>query len=93
VLGPLGFSWPLTVKSVPSMFKYDWSQFDAKTGLIFMIGVLLVFNVMGDSDFAWFAAGTIALLAWCTVLLAPPQSLRRDLNLRRLRLRRTRRIP
>lgn len=54
------------------MFKYDWSQFDAKTGLIFMFGVLLVFNVMGGSEFAWFAAGTSALLAWVTILLAPP---------------------
>lgn len=62
------------------MFKYDWSQFDAKTGLIFMAGVLLVFNVMGGSEFAWFAAGTSALLAWCTILLLPPQSLRRDLT-------------
>ena len=62
------------------MFKYDWSQFDAKTGLIFMAGVLLVFNTMGGSEFAWFAAGTSALLAWITILLVPPQSLRRDLT-------------
>jgi len=61
------------------MFKYDWSQFDAKTGLIFMVGVLVVFTAMGGSDFAWYAAGTTALLAWCTILLVPPQSLRRDL--------------
>lgn len=60
------------------MFKYDWSQFDAKTGLIFMISVLFVFNVMGDSTFAWLAAGTSAVLAWCTTLLVPPQSRRRD---------------
>ena len=80
VVGPLGLGWPLTVKARPVIFKYDWSQFDAKTGLIFMIGVLLVFNVMGDSDFAWFAAGTSALLAWCTIFLVPPQSRRRDLT-------------
>jgi len=62
------------------MFKYDWSQFDAKTGLIFMVSVLLVFNMMGGSDFAWYAAGTSALLAWLTILLVPPQSRRRDLT-------------
>ena len=62
------------------MFKYDWSQFDAKTGLIFMTGLLVVFNAMGGSEFAWFAAGTSALLAWCTILLVPPQSLQRDLT-------------
>jgi len=61
------------------MFKYDWSQFDAKAGLIFMVGVLVVFTAMGGSDFAWYAAGTTALLAWCTILLVPPQSLKRDL--------------
>ena len=61
------------------MFKYDWSQFDAKTGLIFMAGVLVVFYVMGNTTTA-VAVGTAALLAWCTVLLVPPQSLRLDLT-------------
>ena len=54
------------------MFKYDWTQFDAKIGLIFMVGVLLVFNLTGSSDFDWLAACTGALLAWCTILLVPP---------------------
>jgi hypothetical protein len=62
------------------MFKYDWSKFDARTGLFFAVGVVVVFNAMGGSDFAWYAAGTAALLAWCTILLVPPQSLRRDLG-------------
>jgi hypothetical protein len=60
------------------MFKYDWSQIDLKTGLIFMVGVAVVFTFMGGSDFAWYAAGTTALLAWCTILLVPPQSRKRD---------------
>ena len=60
------------------MFKYDWSLIDVKTGLIFMVGVAIVFTMMGGSDFAWYAAGTTALLAWCTILLVPPQSRRRD---------------
>ncbi len=60
------------------MFKYDWSLIDVKTDLIFMVGVAIVFTMMGGSDFAWYAAGTTALLAWCTILLVPPQSRRRD---------------
>jgi len=59
------------------MFKYDWSKIDLKTGLIFMIGVLIVFYVMGNTVVA-VAVGTSALLAWCTLLLVPPQSRRRD---------------
>ena len=59
------------------MFKYDWSKIDVKTGLIFMIGVLVVFYVMGNTVVA-VAVGTSALLAWCTLLLVPPQSRRRD---------------
>jgi len=43
-----------------------------------MVGVLLVFNLTGSSDFDWLAACTGALLAWCTILLVPPQSRRRD---------------
>jgi hypothetical protein len=60
------------------MFKFDWSLIDVKTGLIFMVGVAIVFTFMGGSDFAWYAGGTAALLAWCTILLVPPQSRRRD---------------
>jgi hypothetical protein len=29
------------------MFRYDWSRFDAKMGQIFMVGALVVFNLMG----------------------------------------------
>jgi hypothetical protein len=60
------------------MFKFDWSLIDVKTGLIFAVGVAVVFSMMGGSEFAWYAAGTSALLAWCTILLVPPQSRRRD---------------
>ena len=60
------------------MFKYDWSLIDIKTGLIFMAGVWITFTYMGGGEFAWYAAGTAALLAWCTILLVPPQSRRRD---------------
>ena len=49
-----------------------------KTGLVFMVGVAVVFTLIGGSDFAWYAAGITALLAWCTILLVPPQSRRRD---------------
>ena len=61
------------------MFKYDWSLIEVKTGLIFMVGVLIVFYVMGNTITA-VALGTSALLAWCTILLVPPQSRRRDLT-------------
>ncbi len=60
------------------MFKFDWSLIDVKTGLIFMVGVAVVFTFMGGSDFAWYVAGTTALLAWCTILLVPRQSRKRD---------------
>lgn len=53
------------------MFRYDWSRFDAKLGLIFMVGTILVFNLMGRFDFAVYAAGVSALLAWITIILAP----------------------
>lgn len=62
------------------MFRFDWSRFDSKIGLIFMAGVLIVFNVMGGSDFAWYAGGISALLAWLTILLVPPQSARAELT-------------
>ena len=62
------------------MFKFDWSQIDVKAGLIFMVGVAVTFTLMGGSDFAWYAAGTSALMAWCTILLVPPQSRRRDFS-------------
>jgi hypothetical protein len=53
------------------MFRYDWSRFDAKMGLIFMVGALVVFNLMGRFDFAMYAAGVSALLAWITIILVP----------------------
>jgi len=59
------------------MFKYDWSRTDVKTGVIFMVGVLAVFFLLGGSVTS-VAVGTSALLAWCTILLVPPQSRRRD---------------
>ena len=55
------------------MFRYDWSQFNTRMGLIFMVGVLVVFNLMGRFDFSMFAAGISALLAWLTVILVPQQ--------------------
>ena len=30
MISGLGLGWPLTVKAGPDIFKYDWSQFDAK---------------------------------------------------------------
>ncbi len=53
------------------MFRYDWSLFDAKLGLIFMVGALVVFNLMGRFNFAMYAAGVSALLAWVTIILVP----------------------
>jgi hypothetical protein len=53
------------------MFKYDWSRFDAKLGLIFMVGALVVFNLSSRFDFALYAAGISALLAWLTIVLVP----------------------
>lgn len=53
------------------LFRYDWSRFDAKLGLIFMVGVFVVFNLMGRFDFAMFAAGISALLAWIAIILVP----------------------
>jgi hypothetical protein len=61
------------------MFKYDWSRFDALLGLIFMIALVGVFNLMGQFDFPLFAAGTSALLAWCTVILVPGLQWRQSL--------------
>ena len=59
-----------------TMFKYDWSKIDIKSGLIFMVGVMVVFYGMGGTVLSQ-AVGTSALLAWCTVLLVPPQGRRR----------------
>jgi hypothetical protein len=53
------------------MFRYDWSRFDASLGLIFMVALVAIFNLMGRYEFPLFAAGTSALLAWCTVILVP----------------------
>jgi len=61
------------------VLNYDWSQIDVKIGLTFMIGVLITFYVLGGSVTAQ-TLGTAALLAWCTILLVPPQSYRRDLT-------------
>ena len=51
------------------MFRYDFSRFDAKLGLIFMVGALVVFNLMGRFDFALYAAG--AALTWLADVVAP----------------------
>ena len=61
------------------LFRYDWRLFDAKMGLIFMVGTLVVFNLMGRFDFAMFAAGVSALLAWLTIILVPHQRWRQHL--------------
>jgi hypothetical protein len=53
------------------MFKYDWSRFDAKLGLIFMIGMIVVFGLMEQLGFSMLVAGISALLAWLTVIMVP----------------------
>jgi hypothetical protein len=56
------------------VFKYDWSQFNIKLGLIFIAGALVVFGFIGRiADFSVMAAGISALLAWCTVIIVPDQ--------------------
>jgi hypothetical protein len=60
------------------MFRFDWSKFNAKIGLIFMIGVLVVGVLLGGRvEFSVMTAGISALLAWCTVILAPSETWRR----------------
>jgi hypothetical protein len=70
------------------MFKYDWSRFDASLGLIFMFALMGVYYLMalegvlsqlGLIEFPVFAAGTSALLAWCTVILVPALQWRQHL--------------
>ena len=61
------------------MFRYDWSRFNAKLGLIFMVGVFVVFNLMRRFDFAMFAAGISALLAWITIILVPNRTWRQHI--------------
>jgi hypothetical protein len=56
------------------VFNYDWSRFDAKLGLIFMVSSLLVFSLMGRFDFPIYTAAISALLAWLTVILVPDRS-------------------
>jgi hypothetical protein len=53
------------------MFRYDWSQFNTRIGLIFMVGLLVTFQLMGRVDFSMYAAGISALLAWLPIVLAP----------------------
>jgi hypothetical protein len=53
------------------MFRYDWSQFNTRIGLIFMVGLLATFQLMGRVDFSMYAAGISALLAWLPIVLAP----------------------
>ena len=66
--------------SVIKMFRYDWSQFNTKLGLIFMVSSFLVFGLMEQFDFAVDAAGISALLAWITIILVPQQSRRQHLS-------------
>jgi hypothetical protein len=56
------------------MFRYDWSQFNTRIGLIFMVGLLVTFQLMGRVDFSMYAAGISALLAWLPIVLAPQVS-------------------
>ena len=58
------------------MFKYDWNKFNVRMGLIFMVGVLVVFSLMGKFDFEVLPAGIAALIAWIPIILAPTQSWR-----------------
>lgn len=53
------------------MFRYDWSLFNTRLGLIFTISSLVVFNLMDRFDFQMMAAGISALLAWLTIILVP----------------------
>jgi hypothetical protein len=56
------------------MFKYDWSLFNTKLGLIFMAGLIVVYGLTGRFELSMMAAGISALLAWCTIILAPGQT-------------------
>ena len=56
------------------MFNYDWSRFDAKLGLIFMVSSVFVVSLMGRFDFPVYVAAISALLAWLTVVLVPDRS-------------------
>ena len=53
------------------MFNYEWSLFNPRMGLIFMVGTTIVFGLMGQVEFDVMAAGISALLAWLTVILVP----------------------
>ena len=53
------------------MFQYDWTQFNTKMGLIFMVGTIVVFGLMEQVQFSMNASGISALLAWITVILVP----------------------
>jgi hypothetical protein len=59
------------------VFRFEWRLFNVKLGLIYMVGVLIVFGLMGKSGFDMMAAGVSALLAWLTIILAPGERWRR----------------
>lgn len=58
------------------MFKYDWSKFNARMGLIFMAGVIVVFSLMGKFEFEVLSAGIAALIAWIPIIMVPTASWR-----------------
>ena len=53
------------------MFNFNWSLFNPRMGLIFMVGYLVVFNLPVAADYSPLVGGISALLAWLTVILVP----------------------
>ena len=62
------------------MFQFDWSRFNTCLGLIFAVGVLVVFGLTGRLDFPFYTAGISALLAWITIILAPGPTRRQHIT-------------
>ncbi len=61
------------------MFQYDWSLFNVRMGLIFMVGTIIVFALMGRIEFEVMVAGIAALVAWIPIILVPTRSWRQHI--------------
>ena len=61
------------------MFRYDWSRFNIKMGLIFMVGTVLAFSPMALGGLDTFVAAISALLAWFPIILIRDLTWRRHL--------------
>ena len=61
------------------MFKYDWTLFNPRLGLIFAAGVLVVSVFSGRFAFDLTTAGLSAVLAWVTLIIAPDRPRRAHL--------------